>query len=347
MYRWAENEDQAAVMALWAQDFESYEPYYSWYFKDVYQPTLTLCDFDGPRLLAMLQLAPYTLALRGTAVQAAYLVGVITDPAFRGQGRGQALLGRAHDWLREQGYLAALLYTDIPGFYQPLGYRHCYQRHALDLPAAQFPLFLLPGACQGAWRAGDLDADMPAVAEIYTSMTKRYDGYIRRTREDWQKYLGEHNCDGALLTLAGEQAYLLYTLDQEKLRIIELGFADAGFLAGSITCAVRLAEAAGAARLIWPAPFDAPQLLPQIPAKLWQPQPFVMARWLEEPAAVRAFNCPAAERQILARLDTAALTKLLFGVEGALAEDSKLMPEERQRLAERFPPLPLWVNEYT
>ena len=334
-------------MGLWAEDFESYEPYFSWYFNTVYRPELTLCDFDGPNLAAMLQISPYTLQLRGAALPAAYLVGVITGPAFRGQGRGRALLLAAQQRLEEQDYAAALLYTDIPGFYAPLGYSHCYQRRRLNLPANMLPQLTPLAKGQLSWSAGDMERDIPALAAIYGSMTARYAGYIQRSREDWAKYLGEHNCDQARLALAGGRAYLLYRPDKADLQVIELGFADAPALTEALAEAARLAAGAGAERLLWPAPPDAPRLLPHITAEYWQPQPFAMARLIDLRSVLQTLACPPPARRIVERLDIAAATRLIFGVAGALDGSAGLTAQERSMLTEIFPPLPLWINEYT
>lgn len=347
MYRWALDKDKPAVMALWAKGFEHYEPYYSWYFSTVYRPELTLCDFKGLHLAAMLQISPYTLQLRGAALKVAYLVGVITDPDFRGQGRGHALLQEALGFLAQQGYAAALLYTDIPAFYAPLGYRHCYTRQQLSLPAGMFPLLTAQPHSKIAWRAGSLRDDISVLSDIYTGMTESYHGYIRRTAKDWKKYLGEHHCDKALLSLAESRAYLLYTVDDEKLHVIELGFACADTLAEALAKAACLAAAAGVTCITWPAPPDAPQLLPHIPADFWQRRPFVMARLINWLSATEALACPESVLPILARLDTATRTQLIFGVAGSLEGCSELTPPEQRYLTELFPPLPLWVNEYT
>ena len=347
MYGWAEDNDKQAVMDLWAEDFESYEPYFSWYFNTVYQPGLTLCDFAGPHLAAMLQISPYTLQLRGVALPVAYLVGVITGPPWRGQGRGKALLLEAQRRLESQGFAAALLYTDIPGFYAPLGYSHCYRQQQLNLSDAMLTQLAGQGSSQVSWREGDISGGIPALSAIYSNMTGRYDGYIPRSREGWAKFLGEHNCDQARLILAAGQAYLLYTLDTEKLQVIELGFADAPALTEALAEAAGRAKAAGLQRLHWPAPPDAPQLLPQLPPQCWQPKPFVMARLADCQSVLELFSAPPAVRQILARLDIATATRLIFGVTGALEENTGLTLAERSVLTELFPPLPLWINEYT
>jgi hypothetical protein len=64
-------------------------------------------------------------------------------------------------------------------------------------------------------------------------------------------------------------------------------------------------------------------------------------------SVTEALACPAAALPILARLDTATLTRLIFGVAGALEQSAELTPQERSLLRELFPPLTAWVNEYT
>ena len=382
MYRWACTADRAAIMALWAKSFESYEPYYSWYFDTVYRPGYTLCDFAGASLAAALQLAPYTLRLRGADLKICYLVGVITDPAFRGQGRGHALLREAQKYLRNEGYAAALLYSDTPGFYEPLGFRHCYQQQQLSLPARYFPLLTAANSAEAAWREGDLSDDIPALAGIYEGLTNRYDGYIRRTEENWRNYLGEHHCDKARLLLAEGQAYVLYTVQADSFNVVELGFRDEAALSAALAAAARRAAALGAPMLLWSAPPDAPRrLTPHIPFSCWQSRPFVMARLIGWRAALGAFTYPAAIQSTLtltimddgveecvkldirqgradvreapsaagqtqARLDIASLTQLVFGLEETPPE-AAMEPQTRQLLTELFPPLPLWINEYT
>lgn len=347
MFRWAEDKDKQAVMDLWAKDFESYEPYYSWYFSKVYRPEFTLCDFAGSRLAAMLQISPYTLQLRNMALSVVYLAGVITAPEFRGKGRGHALLTEAQRFLERQGYAAALLYTDIPDFYASLGYSHCYTRQQLELPSGEFSRLAAATDSKTIWRKGSLASDIPALAAIYYSMNTRYDGYIRRNRENWEKYLGEHDCDNARLMLAEERAYLLYAPEEEKLRIIELGFADTPALTEALAKAARLSMIAGATGLSWPAPLDTPRLLPQLPPDYWQAQPFVMARLISVQAVLDALSCPQAVRQILARLDTATVTRLVFGTEDTAEKYADLTANERRLLTELFQTQPLWINEYT
>lgn len=378
MYRWATESDAAALKKLWCTDFEHHEPYFSWYFDQVYRPELTLCDFEGEALAANLQLAPYRLFLRGVAIPIVYLVGVITAPAFRHQGRGHALLRETHAYLRQEGYQAALFYTDIPAYYQPLAYRHCYRHQLLRQPLVEG----VGGAALAEdWQTLNFRQDWPKLAPIYERMTQRYHGYLVRNEHNWLTYLGEQDCEGATVSLLPERAYVVATPTKEALVINEVGFVDENSLQTALAYAQKLAVAAAAEYLEWAAPVDGALLLPQIPALCWQERPFAMARLVDWPALLAAIHYPrdlnlrlnltiidgegTEERQLIiadgvgivqtelsdteltARLSLAALTRLLFGDARWQQEAQDLSEQTRKRLQQCFPLCNNWINEYT
>ena len=375
MYRWANNSDLAAIKKLWANDFEAYEPYFSWYFKEGYLPERTLCYFADNTLAAMLQLAPYKLKLRGAELPIHYYVGVVTDPAFRGLGLGHALLQYTEQWLRQKGSAAAFFYTDIPRYYQPLGYRHCYQLKTLQL-ADEALTELATSQTDGGWRHIDWRLEWPVLDAIYQKMIRNYEGCILRTAADWFYYLGEQECDGAqILSLSG-QAYLVAVQNKETLRIMELGFAEPRQIPQALAAAARLAKSKGLFCLEWAAPADIAVILPQFAAAGWQTKPFVMARLLDWPNILQTIKYPPAltgyldltiadERHIFElkngtaqivgkpttensiELGIAALTQLVLGVPNWAEEEAALSTEQKKWLAECFPPLNTWINEYT
>lgn len=376
MYRWATEADQPLIESLWKKDFEHHEPYFSWYFANAYRPERTLCDFEDGQLAANLQLAPYRLALRGAELDVQYYVGVITDPAFRGQGRGHALLRHTEQLLRRQDCAAALFYTDIPAYYMPLGYRHCYKQQVLRLPSARWQD--LASAAQPGWRTLEGSGEWPLLDDIYRQMCSHYDGYIRRSANDWHYYLGEQICEGAVLRLLPQQAYLIAVPEQQQLRIYELGFVNQAGLQAALAEAGRLAESMQAVDLRWDAPADLPQRLPQLAAN-GQSRPFVMARLLDWPQVLCAIHYPpelscrvslaveedgcsttchlqiaAGQAELLPQaaaaplcLSIAALTRLVFGDADWQQEAGNLTQQQKELLQQCWPPLNRWINEYT
>ena len=99
---------------LWAAAFGDEEPYFSWYFREIFRPQRTLAVFDGQEMLACLQLAPYTLSLHSQPLPVAYLVGVTTAEAFRHQGIGHRLLHYALAELAASKFQLALLLYRYP-----------------------------------------------------------------------------------------------------------------------------------------------------------------------------------------------------------------------------------------
>jgi len=264
--------EQAVVRALWEQGFGNEEPYTGWYFQQIYRPERTLLLFDEGELRAALQTAPYTLMLNCCQEQAAYLVGVVTDQRHRRQGYGHTLMREALRRLREQGCRLAMLYTDVPDFYAPLGFVHCYQLRSLLIPAQDRPLsFGWEQAAPDSRTIARLDA-------VYRRMTKPWNGYIVRTPENWRHYLEEQRCDQGAIWLT-DDAYVLWYEAEGQPEIRELGFADETALNAALEAAGALAAARGLAQARWLAPLAAP--LPRQANETLRP--YVMACRLDCP----------------------------------------------------------------
>ena len=118
--RYATTNDKEAVMQLWAEAFGADEPY--------------LCLFDEQHLVSSLQYAPKRLCLHHQELPVAYLVGVCTSKVHQGHGYARKLLRHIRKEL-QKNYQLLMLYTDIPDFYRPLGFTHCYQLNRYHFPA--------------------------------------------------------------------------------------------------------------------------------------------------------------------------------------------------------------------
>jgi len=251
---YARPQDTAAVKALWGEAFGTDEPYFSWYFENIYRAERTLCLFVENTMAASVQYAPYTLKLHDKKKPVAYLVGVCTSPPYQHRGYAHILLRYLINDLRD-AYRFLMLYTDIPGFYQAFGFSHCYylRRHILSA-----------GVCPGILRRWDTafltDADINHCDQIYQKMTVDLDGYIIRSPAEWRHFFEDFLCDGGSLFLS-EDAYLLWMIDEGVCKIKEIGYTNKNALDNALIFGKKIAKKEGFATLIWDAPLAAPLLV--------------------------------------------------------------------------------------
>lgn len=290
--RYARKQDTPQVKQLWAAAFGSDEPYFSWYFSEIYRPERTLAAFMQQRMVACLQLAPYHLSLRGQPLRAAYLVGVTTAADCRRQGVGHSLLRQALAGLTNAGYKLALLYTDIPDYYAPVGFTTCYALRHVILPTVAEPL-------PAGWRScAPDDASIRLLDRIYRIMCRGFDGYILRSPENWRAFLGDHLTEQGGIYLSAD-AYLLWSRPKDSVELREVGYTDQAALRRALAFAQRLAAGQGADRLTWLAPQAAP-LLYQCGETAF---PWVMARRLDLAAAAAPDEAAAKTRALLGAPD--------------------------------------------
>lgn len=223
--------DKAAVMELWAKDFESYEPYFSWYFNTVYKDERTFLLKEGEELLAAAQLAPYMLKMRGECLPIDFAVGVITQPEHRGKGLGAKLMRELLRVQKERGKYFSLLVAVTPIFYAKLGYCHCYEDKRCDMPIGELEA---KGQFAGCWQSCEIEAAIPLLQGIYKKMTAALNGCIIRTAENWRNFLTELLNDKGQILLYSEKgepkSYMLLLpnspVGEEKLFLREMGICE-------------------------------------------------------------------------------------------------------------------------
>ena len=250
MIRYATEQDKPQVRKLWEQGFGDEEPYTGWYFAQVYRSERTLLYEEDGRLLSSLQLAPYLLSLKGRSVPAAYIVGVVTEESCQGRGYASALLRRALSDLQKDGRELALLYTDIPGFYEPLGFICCYRLRRLRFPAAE---------AGPRWEKRQPTAETIAHChDVYQRMCRSFDGYVLRTAGNWRTYLEDWLTDRRNGLYIGENAYILTDVSENGYGIKEIGYTNEDALQQALACCAGLAADHGYAEFCWDAPQSAP-----------------------------------------------------------------------------------------
>ncbi len=290
MIRYATAQDKPRIRCLWEQGFGNDEPYTGWYFSRVYRSERTLLYEEAGTILSSLQLAPYVLCVGGRELPAAYIVGVVTDEGHRGRGYASELLRRALNDLDHDGYRLALLYTDIPGFYEPLGFTCCYGLRRLRFAAA---------AGSDAFARREPDAETIAHCDkVYRSMCRSFDGYVLRSHDNWLTYSGDWLTDKRNGLYVGDNAYILTDVSEETFAVKEIGFADGEALTQALACCAHLAAAQGYPDFIWDAPESAP--LPRQEEETRRP--WVMARVTGQ-GELTAPDAAAATRKLLGAPD--------------------------------------------
>lgn len=290
MIRYALAQDKPQIRSLWEQGFGDDEPYTGWYFSRVYRSERTLLYEDAGRILSSLQQAPYGLSVGGRELPAAYIVGVVTDESCRGRGYASELLRRGLNDLAQAGYELALLYTDIPGFYEPLGFTCCYSLRHLRFAAAEG---------SDAFAKRELTPEAVAhCADIYRHMCKSFNGYVLRTADNWLTYAGDWLTDERNGLYIGKDAYILTDVSEDAFAVKEIGYADPEALTQALACCAHLATAKGYPGFTWDAPESAP--LPRQAEETRRP--WVMAR-IAGQTELSATDAAAATRSLLGAPD--------------------------------------------
>lgn len=151
--------DEKALAALWQQAFEDTPEFIAGFFRTGFSPDrCQVLERDGALAAAL-----YWFDCRWGDKKVAYIYGVATDKAFRGQGLCRQLMEMTHRHLRQLGYVGAVLVPADRGLYamyEKMGYRgFCPRLHKTVLSGGQaVTLEPISGAEYGKLRTACLPA---------------------------------------------------------------------------------------------------------------------------------------------------------------------------------------------
>lgn len=128
---------------------------------------------------AYLGMVPYEMELHETRVPCSYLSGVCTLPQFRGRGYMTAMMEQALAQMYQRGDVLSLLIPAKPTLYLKFGYIDCFFLEQKPLPSGKGEGKLVKSS-QNLNRWYELDC------------RRRFDGFLHRSREQWQILLEEH-----------------------------------------------------------------------------------------------------------------------------------------------------------
>jgi predicted acetyltransferase len=220
--------DRSAAKALWGYAFETDEPFYSWYFKEVFKPENALGIFVEDALICYLQLNPYKIHLRGQSFDTSYVVGVITDPAYRNKGLMRILLPKALEEMQKRDHFVSILMPFDTTFYRPYGWELCYSQLSYEVPIS-----IIRGVSQreGFWERIHPGMSYENLNHVYQQFLKQQHGYVERSHRDWDAALKDLSYYGGYAYLLRDHeahpvGYILYFLKDGKFTAREVAYTN-------------------------------------------------------------------------------------------------------------------------
>jgi predicted acetyltransferase len=243
-----------AAKALWRYAFESQEPFCSWYFDEVLVPENLVGIFIENDLAACLQLNPYRLWLNGNSFDASYVVGVITNPAYRHRGLTKGLMTAAIEEMNNKNHGISILMPFDTGFYSIYGWELCYSQLRYEVPMDMLKSF---GHTLGNFTSVNVLDHGNALQNIYTAYLKNSHGYIQRSPRDWEVLVQDLHHDGGygylLLDDTGSPGgYIFYFLKDGVFNVREWAYNSHWAKKSLIHFIYRHKSQASTA--VWPAP---------------------------------------------------------------------------------------------
>lgn len=219
--------DISRAKELWGYSFENEEPFFSWYFNEVFRPENTIGLFENNQLMSCLQMQPYTLNFNGTLLDATYIVGVVTAPEYRGNGAIKKLIPRAIKEINDRGHCISILMPYDTTFYNKYGWGLCYSQIKYEIPIDILSKY---GERRGIFFPIDLN-DIDELNRIYKLYLKKNHGFVERDLRNWEILLKDLKADGGYAFILRDTdgvplGYIFYIIRKDKIYIRELAWVN-------------------------------------------------------------------------------------------------------------------------
>lgn len=201
--------DMPAAKKLWKSAFTDTDAFIEFYFSRKIRKGNTIGLFSGGALACCLHLIPYTIDLRGKAIQTFYITAAATQEEYRNRGLMARLLKEALHLLREREMPFTHLYPFLHAFYEKFGWAtYTGMMHAA-----------VEGTAQQVYNV-DRRPDIAGMARLYRNYTQGLTGHILRDEPDFSYMLEEIGCDdreAAFVYREGElAAYAIYEAGEKE-----------------------------------------------------------------------------------------------------------------------------------
>lgn len=215
--------DKEILYKQWKEAFEhddggSIDHYFSAY----YNPNQCYMLKDGDTILSSLQVHRHVMVLQGKRLEIAFIVGVLTPPAFRKKGYMKKLMDEVLDILDHQ-CLITVLQAYIPEIYEPFGFQKIYRRKKFTIDKSMVPVLSTSGI--------SYTVDPKDLQTFYKQFTTHFDGYFLRGDNYYEMRFAELKAEGAKVMILKEQGvvkgYCMFSIEPKHIDIDEILYVDA------------------------------------------------------------------------------------------------------------------------
>jgi predicted acetyltransferase len=224
-YRPAKKQDKAALQSLWEECFpEDKGAFSAWYFTELFQPENVYVAETSTKITGSLYAPPLKLKIAEKIIKVPYLQGIATAVSHRNLGIAKNLIAYSLKCLQEQGYNMAVLEPFLPLFYEKQGFRTFAKANSLELSIINNHALQNHNKSR-LFSPLETNPNLKQLNNIYQIFGKSFYSHPLRDSKRWQNLLYDHKADGGKI-LATEDAYLLYFMEGNTIKIRELAYKD-------------------------------------------------------------------------------------------------------------------------
>lgn len=141
MIQFANNKTAIEVISLWKQVFGDTDEYIKLFFSRQYKNENTLIHWVDGKVVASLQMIPYSIRFYGEVIPFYYLAGLCTLPQYRQKGYMKDLIYESFSIMRERNIPLSIL---VPAeewlfeYYEKFGFSKTFEKSTDDLKFKNF-----------------------------------------------------------------------------------------------------------------------------------------------------------------------------------------------------------------
>ena len=207
MIRLLRAKDRDQAKALWQIAFDDPQPFLDWYFENRYLPQWSVGAFEGNELISVIHGTPMALTAGEGTFPALMTSGVATVPWARGRGHMHEAMELLQTYAQSHGIYALFNHPQRPGAYARLGFRPSTFTRYWQGKGTFAPGEIVPFSEEAAY-------------QVYSAISNRYSGFVRRDLAAFRLKMAEHASDGAkgfLLAKAGKTVGYCVYFDKDEI----------------------------------------------------------------------------------------------------------------------------------